>query len=406
MGTMVGAQARAKLSKDLGNLTRGYIADSTDAPSSWLPDEPSSEESLAALLALAENDPTSYDHALNRFRSQVYAARECVLYPDQTRPGAPSLAKCYRPSPQGFSPNGWRSIISDGGQLALHLYESFLSGPQDAELRRMRANRVLTGLRLMLVARMYSVRADINGLLEMPVIERERSRYQGDQDVLNAFDLAFKQYRTQVRTWKLGKSLRHGELIEGDAAAIDAWSREFGRARDQEYGWNQFARNVGKELRYRRDTLDMRRRWIEVVFRRSPDNAPHSRLGRWRYRLQRFISAVPARLVSLVWALATTAFMIAGFGRKPGRFAANIAVIILVFSGLYFGDDYLLSHCGGMPTLRNYGHALYLAIANFTNVGATVCGPFQGALVSIESLIGFFLLSVLAAMLFVWLTDR
>lgn len=399
VGTMAGAQVHAELSKALADITVKYIADSADGPSGEL--------SLAALLAQAEDDPTNYDHALNRYRRQLYAARECVLYPDQVGSGVPSLAECYQPAPQGFSPNGWRSIVSDGGHLALHLFESFLLSPKDVELRRMRANRVLTGLRLMLLARMYSVRADINGLLEMPVIERERSRYQSVQDVLSAFDLAFKQYRAQVHTWNLGKTLRHGELIEGDATAIDAWSREFGQARDQEYGWNQFARHVGKELRYRRDTLDMRLRWTEVVYRREPDDIPRSRLRLVRFRLRRFISAIPARLVSLGWALATTAFMIAGFGRKPGRFAANIASVILAFSILYFGDDYLLTQCAGQATLRHYGHALYLAVANFTNLGGSgSCGPFQGALVSVESLIGYFLLSVLAAMLFVWLTDR
>lgn len=400
MGVISGAQVRVRLDDALNELVADYIADREG------------DQSLAALLAQAEDphqpDSTRLVDALNRFRSQVYAAREYVLYPDQASNAAPSLALCYLSSQRGgFSPNGWRSLTSDGGHLALHLFQSFASShSEDADLRRLLADRALAGLRLMLLARMYGVRAEINGLPEVPAITDGRNRYQDVQDVLEGFDLAFKQYRAQVRSWQLEEVLRHGELIEGDAAAVDAWSREFGQARDQEYGWNQFARTVGKELRYRRDKLGMRLRWLEVLHRREPDSVPLAHIGRLRYRGKRLISAIPVRLANLAWALATTAFMIAGFGRKPGRFALNVALTILAFSVLYFGDEYLVTHCAGQPTLRNYGHALYLAVANFTNVGAAVCGPFQGALVSVESLMGFFLLSVLAAMLFVWLTDR
>jgi len=108
-------------------------------------------------------------------------------------------------------------------------------------------------------------------------------------------------------------------------------------------------------------------------------------------------------VVTLIWAFMLTA----GFGLKPRRVTGSVVVTILLFSGLYFGDDTTAGRCSGVSWMEA-GKSLYNAVANLTSLGGapSPCGPFTGSIASIETLVGYFLLSILAAMFFVWLRDH
>jgi hypothetical protein len=97
-----------------------------------------------------------------------------------------------------------------------------------------------------------------------------------------------------------------------------------------------------------------------------------------------------------------------GFGLRARRFVMTLIITIIAFSGLYLADDIGLSGCGGSMSWKYAARTAYYAIANLTTVGTNPgpCGPYTGILASVEALLGYFLLSVLAAMLFAWLTDR
>lgn len=105
-----------------------------------------------------------------------------------------------------------------------------------------------------------------------------------------------------------------------------------------------------------------------------------------------------------MWAFGLTT----GFGLKPSRFAGTTFLTIVVFSVAYFADA-AVSGCAGQAwSLGDFPRNIYYAVANLTGVGALPSGCVRdaGAIISAESLMGYFLLSVLAAMLFAWLTDR
>jgi hypothetical protein len=108
-------------------------------------------------------------------------------------------------------------------------------------------------------------------------------------------------------------------------------------------------------------------------------------------------------IVTLIWAFMLTA----GFGLKPRRVTGTVAVTILLFSGLYFANDTTAGRCSDVSWMEA-GKSLYSAIANLTSLGGAPphCGPYTGSIASIETLAGYFLLSILAAMFFVWLRDH
>lgn len=89
-------------------------------------------------------------------------------------------------------------------------------------------------------------------------------------------------------------------------------------------------------------------------------------------------------------------------------------MVVPVFTALYFVDGlYNTSHPRNscIPVTWSLGslkHQAYFAVVNLTSLGdgTTTCGPFTNMIISAESLTGYFLLSLLAALLFEWLFDR
>jgi hypothetical protein len=93
---------------------------------------------------------------------------------------------------------------------------------------------------------------------------------------------------------------------------------------------------------------------------------------------------------------------------KLGRFMSVVAITVTTFAGVYFVDD-AVPGCGRTTwTLASFWRYVYYSVTNLTSLGANPghCGPYRGIIISVESLFGFFLLSVLAAMLYTWLNAR
>lgn len=354
---------------------------------------------LTRLLGEAAHDPTRSAAVLDRLASQVRAARDAILYPDQSAPSPPVLDPAYQPQRGELNAECWGRLVSDAGAVARVLataYDQGASEPHAARAQmqiwkvkqRVRAKRVVLALRVMLLARFYMTRATINQDIATEVVDNV---FQRPQDVIRDFTAARRQYNRQITAWKLTRALLPGEREATDATEYNTWSRDFARARDAELGWGPFARAVSSELRYQCHKMELRQRWIEVLH-------PHPGFLALALTPVRFVLALA------LWIFKATT----GFGLKPGRFALTAGATVFTFSALYFADDALV-HCQGVQwTADSYWHEIYNAVANLTSVGVTPgpCGPATGALISVESLIGYFLLSVLAAMLFSWLTDR
>jgi hypothetical protein len=247
-------------------------------------------------------------------------------------------------------------------------------------------------------------------------------------------------YRKQTRKWRLPAILPPGDPELEDSVAYDAWRGDFGRARDGELGWNAFTRAVPVLLRFQRFKMQYLAMWRATW---HPLKAPSHRLVRWRWRssghsrpaTEPSYGFISSRLVSRAWQVLRVMFwplrllFVLGWGVVTGLFwlltllALNPAWFVTLtistipaYSILYFVDGILnipssmTNECEPIKwSLHSFGRAIYYAIVNLTSLGSTgsgPCGHFTGAIISAESLTGYFLLSLLAAMFFSWLTNR
>lgn len=355
---------------------------------------------LEMLIGQMQTQPQRVADALECLSGQLSAARLCNIYAGQREQPPASLAACYRASDENPIYLCWTSLVSDAGNLALAIFSILepLRRSRKSPLRLvipLRARQAALALRLMLLARWCAVRASVN--LSAAREDGVDQSITQPADVLDKFDRALKDYLGQVRAWRLRSYLASGELDTRDEEALHSWESDFGYAEREEFGWSRFAPTFATELRYRRYLVQEHRRWRELLF---GHNRPRT--------LRSLVLGLPLLFIRLLGAVGFYLFgLTTGYGLKPRRFAGAVALTILTFSVLYFADDFVLSQCGGQLNVRSYGQSLYFAVANLTNVGANgICGSHQGVLVSVESLIGYFLLSVLAAMLFAWLTGR
>lgn len=326
----------------------------------------------------AAQDPTRYSEILERMAGQIYAARNTILYPNQPSPSQP-VASCYRPDQRQRNLWCWERLVSDTAKIAQKL-----AAIEDPKREWYWACQVVLALRLMLSARLYAFRADYNERVK----EIRENPSERSQDVVKKFLKACSNYDTQVHDWGLDRKLPPGWKEHYDAIVYNTWSHDFGKGSDAEIGWSPFAQAIGPELRYQSHRMRLRHLWSTI---RS------SRPG-----------IETARLIPLALLLGIFKAT-AGFGFKPARFAATVCITILTFSTLYFLDD-VLAPCGSVTwSPAAFGGEIYSAIANFTSVGvggnSGPCGPFTGLLISVETLFGYFLLSVLAAMLVARIID-
>lgn len=393
------------------------------------------DEQLERLLAEAQHDGqapnriTLLQDALTRFKSQVSAARNCLIFPDQESPSRARLAKCYHPSyeqvvvdapappagnndPSLSSPaiyESWRALINDACHLTLAIAQVYFARPGTPEEQARRAIQIVDALRQLLLCRMCAMRANINQnvWVEDPTWVQ---RFGAPTVAVARLREACEEYDRQIRQWDLHRILRRGEKEAADAIAYNSWRSDFGQPHDRELGWGPFARVTRLELRCLRYSMEFAA-WRKALWP-IPRNTPDSRMAALKeYLVRRPTHALRSAASSVVlpfWGLFTVWFtMVTRLAQRPGAFTSSVLLTIFTFSALYFVDDFVLGRCAGNLSLLDYGKALYYAVVNFTNLGSSsACGPLSGALISSESLIGYFLLSVLAAMIFTWFVDR
>lgn len=218
---------------------------------------------------------------------------------------------------------------------------------------------------------------------------------------------AVKQYDRQLREWWVGFALPVGWKDGGDAYAYDLWSQTFSEEVPGEEGWSSFPRLFNRELRYLRSRSSLRQRFHEapLVFLSVLKD-------KWWRRILFFLPRVLLSVVLFLWnAVIITLLwffkLTCGFGFRPRRIAGTVASVIPLFTGIYFADDTLIDRCSS-PSGQQIASSLYNAITNLISLGGApaLCGAHIGIIASVETLIGYFVLSILAAMLFIWLTDR
>jgi hypothetical protein len=348
---------------------------------------------LRGLLAAADETPAKFDEALRRMKRQITLARKSILDPNQNAE-QDEFSPMYRLAVGLNLQECWARIISDAGNVALVLcdaYEEFhgqrRKSKQIAEKvqERIRAERISRALHYMLHAMLYQMHASVNlgteGGAQVPGL-LSASRHTNRREIVRQVRNRLQLVESFAQTLRFHRALLPGELEAGFAVVYGEWSVDFAHATEDELGWGLFARPVSLELRYRRDVFEQRQRWREVL------TAP--------------ALAAPLRVI---WAVFGEAFKwMTGYGRKPARFLVTACLTILMFTALYGLNDY--AH-GAALSPQQVGTDLYTTIVYLTSVGSdrTLVG-FAPALVCVESLLGYFLLSVLAALLFTWFADR
>jgi hypothetical protein len=329
--------------------------------------------------------------------------------------GRPNLDNCYVAAGPHVMIQCWERLISDIGYVAAYVQLS-LKGLENARDDRSRTTRrrlacqLVLAMRLMLRARLYYERSDsilTAENLTVEAIRGERATFPRSQLILNKLNSAVAQYDRQLHKWHVGPWLPVGWKDSGDAYAFDEWSQRFSQAMPGEEGWSRFPRLLSRELRYLRSRSALRQRFHELplCFLRLARGRLFSRIVLFMPRLIWSLLEFLAlwTIVVLLWI-----FMVAaGFGLKPRRVAGSVTLVIALFSCAYFADDTLASGCARF-SYAHFAESLYNAIVNLTTLGGapSPCGHLTGAIIAIESLAGYFLLSILAAMFFVWLTDR
>jgi hypothetical protein len=217
----------------------------------------------------------------------------------------------------------------------------------------------------------YLIREDSAGPQESP------------EGILHHVKEILHTYRTLTREWDHElKSLTGQRFFQfqlSDSGRLKSLGKEFGASHltVDDRGWSKEASAVGEELRYQ---------YYDSLLRER--------------RLQGKVGAV-------VWY--TILKVTVGYGTKPGRFLWTAIVATLAFTGLYFvSDTHTSGACASYQVPSSWPNAilaipehLYIAITTLVTLGSNPppCGPGAGALLSTESILGYFLLAVLAALL-------
>jgi len=335
--------------------------------------------------------------------------------------------------------------------------QNTLSGaPNAPELisRRLELARpAVRALRLYLLAQLYLLRVDVNDAalstsevvfdaktvgarIRRPTQRRFRriSREERDErtisstrlnwksplGVINRIEVHIRQYNAKVSTWRIKAWLPPGELHRSDAYTFNNWRSDFGAINATEPGWGtttRYVRVLLRFLRYKADFLG----WLDSLWRLAPQT---ERAGGFLViaivAILRFIRAILLIPLCLVQLFVVVAFQIMTFiALRPAIFAYMTVFTIPFFAALHFADDYLFSQnidgCTSATAAPNVFIALqnnfvpdaFSSMVTLTSLGGGIihCGRFANLLIAAESLTGYFLLSILAGLIFTWLTN-
>ncbi len=196
------------------------------------------------------------------------------------------------------------------------------------------------------------------------------------REALDNYWRAMLRWDTELRP-VAGKHLfrpRHGDIER-----IKALSKEFRpeSVSSEEVGWLTQGSGVSRELRYRYfDALLWVNIWSKNWF---------------------------GSMALMAYKMAT------GYGRRPLRFVGSGVVFILVCAGLYFVSDLHADRtCSAYHVpettpgiLLSFLQHIYVSITTLVTLGAspTPCGPGSQVIITVEAIMGYFLLAALATVL-------
>lgn len=344
---------------------------------------------LALLRETRRAEPDAPGKLLSYFRRQLKHLQDTFLYPDRSEGEDPF------PESQAFAENvqsdsQWSRIVTDLTTAAYHLWSDTAADfARDArgktpaisdELQRSQLQFLAHYARLLLLlslqARLYLVRAYNNYSYFAPGFER-RTR----KDTATLFTHYVRQYDQLLDNWDTQLYQLTGlHYFAPDMVDVDrlrAFAREFGpeSVDPTERGWLA-------QVEAARRTL-----WYEY-------NRAQKRMARISHHWSRFI-------------LLTIGNIFTGYGVKPWRFILAFAAAIVLLAGAFYGDDLFArtSACRGYAAAPSLDTILTYLVSAFSSLagritGSHPCGPGFDVLTSIGSFFGYFLLAVLASLLF------
>jgi hypothetical protein len=311
----------------------------------------------------------------------------------------------------------WNGLTTDARVTAERLWrDNFLQDKTDSDSRtrlsgtrrshelREQAKAQEGGLRLLcrqshllmllwLETSLYRVRAMSNVRAQGAIVPAQRREESVQGQIGKTVKVYFRELGAWGRELHRATGLRLFGIQYGDAERLRALSKEFGPAKvlPGEAGWVARAADAEAELRYRFFNARLQERRQSGHY-----------LAAATYLFYKFTI---------------------GYGRKPLRFALTGGVTIVSFAFLFFLNDYFnpgitstqhfcpAAGVEGLPWYDVILHYLYLGTTNLSTLGsdsnlATYCGGNSTQMLLVAgTLVGYFLLATLAALLVTQLTE-
>jgi hypothetical protein len=204
-------------------------------------------------------------------------------------------------------------------------------------------------------------RATINGDFEKHALDMT-----SDREMISSIHESLKNYRKDIKhldsRFQKELKVRPFRWSLNDANHIHNLRKVMGAAGDQEVGWQGYASAVG---------LDLRHIYLKTAVQ------------------ERFRNRQPFQFLLALILLITS---------HPKYLATLFVGIVFIFTNLYTFNAAQNPACTSEPwSLSQIGNHLFEAITNMVSLGSSPCGPWTGTLLSIEGLLGYFILAMLAS---------
>ncbi len=340
---------------------------------------------------IRKGDPNARERIGKRFKDKIAEYAEKYLYPTVGNTMLISEIQVL-----------WNDLIELIGNTAERMWrDAFVSFSSEKDARDYYADdsdgaksgrlKLLTDqshllMLLWVEARLYKLRALSNFRRQEGLRETTEKQFTIEADIRAILE----KYRSYLQQWddEIARIIPRQHFFRepiGDIERLRTFSREFGTEAEDEIGWAAHAQDARTELRYHYFDAQLSERW-------------HSK---------RFFAAFYLFIQKV-----TT-----GFGTRPRNFVWTSVSVIAIISVLFWVNDFFANgftpvqhtcyqqQTAGMNPLQFVFHYLYLAVTNLTSLGsndriANFCAgaPTQFLLIA-TSILGYFLLAVLASLL-------